>query len=122
MVEDCCSAVLAKEAGLEAGDPLYLPGRDTVWDAFWLLIGADGALGLYESHLIEDVWSPSGYCFECDAYRLVRDGSWKWSGGGRYWDYSDADQLLGESPIDFSRAIPLNEELYRALHDAYGLA
>ena len=51
---------------MDAGDASFVPGDDTVWDAYWLLIGLGGVLGFFESHLIEDEWSPSGFCFYCD--------------------------------------------------------
>ena len=105
-------------ACLTAGDALFLPGEKTIWDAYWLLDGREGLPGLYEAHLIEDVWSPSGYCFGCDAFRLGDDRSWEWAGGDRFWDYSSADQLLSECPIDFRRSVPLDAEEYRAFWES----
>ena len=63
---------------MDAGDASFVPGDDTVWDAYWLLIGLGGVLGFFEAHLIEDDWSPSGLCFDCDGYELRGDGSWEW--------------------------------------------
>ena len=95
---------------MDAGDASFVPGDDTVWDAYWLLIGLGGVLGFFESHLIEDDWSPSGFCFDYDGYELRGDGSWEWASGDRYWDYSGADQLLSECSVSYHEALFLDED------------
>lgn len=67
-------------------------------------------MGFFEAHLIEDAWSPSGFCFDCDGYELRAEGSWEWVSGDRYWDYSSVDQLLSECPVSYRKALSLDEK------------
>lgn len=104
---------------LTANDALFCAQEDIVEDAYWLLLGGDASLQLYEVHLTSDSWSPSGYCWDCYAYVLGMDERWADCGGGQWWDYSDADQLLLEFPGDFDRLVMLTEEEFRlVLNDA----
>lgn len=103
------------QRNLTANEAAFDPSCDTVEDAFWLLLGCDASLYLYEVHLASDDWSPSGYCWDCNAYALGVDDYWTYVDGGRWWDYSDAGQLLAEFPGDFNRSIALSEEEFEVV-------
>ena len=97
-----------------AGNQAFSPDDGTIEDAYWILLEEGAPLRLYEVHLADDAWSPSGYCWDCYAYTLEADGQWTDADGGQWWDYSDADQLLPEFPGDFDRAVALTEEEFDA--------
>ena len=110
-----------KKVGLTANDEGFCPDDDTLWDAYWLLLDLGGFIYLYDVHLIEDEGSPSGYGFNCYASVLGEDASWHDIGGGLWWDYSSADQLLSEFPSYYNRRVVLTRREFERVRNGFFL-
>lgn len=106
---------------LTANDEGFCSGGGALEDAYWLLVEFGGSIQLFEVHLADDDWSPSGYCWDCYAYALRVDGQWDEIDGGQWWDYSDAGDLLAEFPGDYDVAITLSEEDFEAARRGFTL-
>ena len=98
-----------QEKRLTANDEGFSPDDDTMCDGYWFLIDIEGAIWLYETHLIDDDWSPSGYCWDCYAYVLETNGRWYEIDGGQWFGYSDAREVLREFPGTYVATIELTD-------------
>ena len=105
-----------------AGDPDFVLRDDVIEDAYWLIFDRSGRPQLFDVHLTEDKWSPSGFSFDWYSYILTDDGTWNEIDGGQYWDYADATDLLGAFPGQLGEVVPLSMEDYEMLLEENPLA
>lgn len=105
-----------------ANDPDFALRDDVIEDAYWLIFNHSGRPQLYDVHLAEDKWSPSGFCFDWYSYVLTDSGPWDEIDGGQYWDYADAPDLLPDFPGELGEVVPLGMEDYEMLHEEDPLA
>lgn len=108
-----------QEKQLTANDEGFSPDNDTMCDGYWFLIDIEGAIWLFETHLIDDDWSPSGYCWDCYAYVLETNGRWYEIDGGQWFGYSDAREVLREFPGTYVATIELTADGFEVVREGF---
>ena len=108
-----------QEKRLTANDEGFSPNDDTMCDGYWFLIDIEGAIWLFETHLIDDDWSPSGYCWDCYAYVLETNGRWYEIDGGQWFGYSDAREVLREFPGTYVATIELTADGFEVVREGF---
>ena len=91
--------------GPNAGDAGFTEADCTCDEAVFVLRCDGEPIKLFEAHLCDDEESPSGLAFDFTAYGFNEAGDLAELGGGRYWGFSGADQLISECPVGHAEAV-----------------